>query len=96
MARLSDVAAELETTLARLKREARQAEKFKRLSAEIRSLQGAVLYVRWTEAAGVLERAEAEAGQAARAVAAAAREAAAASTLALDAEAAVGPRREEG
>jgi chromosome segregation protein len=95
MARLSDVAAELETTLARLKREARQAEKFKRLSAEIRSLQGAVLYVRWTEAAAAMERAEAEASEAARAVEAAAREAAAASTAAIEAETAVGPRREE-
>ncbi len=95
MARLSDVAAELETTLARLKREARQAEKFKRLSAEIRGLQGAVLYVRWTEAAAGMERTEAEAGAAARAVEDAAREAAAASTAALEAEAAVGPRREE-
>ena len=95
MARLSDVAAELETTLARLKREARQAEKFKRLSAEIRSLQGAVLYVRWTEAAAGMERAESEAGEAARAVEAATREAAAAATAALEAEAAVGPRREE-
>ncbi|HEX4199452.1 MAG TPA: chromosome segregation protein SMC [Caulobacteraceae bacterium] len=95
MARLSDVAAELETTLGRLKREARQAEKFKRLSAEIRGLQGAVLYVRWTEAAAILERAEAEAGEAGRAVEAAAREAAAASAAAIEAEAAVGPRREE-
>ena len=95
LARLADVAGELEATLARLKREARQAEKFKRLSAEIRSLQGAVLYVRWTEAAGALEHAEAEMGEAAVAVEAATREAAIASTAAIDAEAAVGPLREQ-
>ena len=95
LARLADVAGELEATLARLKREARQAEKFKRLSAEIRSLQGAVLYVRWTEAAGALEHAEGEMGEAAVAVEAATREAAIASTAAIDAEAAVGPLREQ-
>ncbi len=48
--RLDDVAKELETALARLKREARQAEKFKRLSAEIRALQGALHYARWRDA----------------------------------------------
>src|SRR5579864_4011806 len=42
LTRLDDVARELETTLARLKREARQAEKYKRLAAEIRALQGAL------------------------------------------------------
>ncbi|MDB5494384.1 MAG: chromosome segregation protein, partial [Phenylobacterium sp.] len=47
LARLEDVARELETTLGRLKREARQAERYKKLSAEIRALQGAVLYARW-------------------------------------------------
>ena len=37
--RLDDISRELETTLARLKREARQAEKYKKISAEIRALQ---------------------------------------------------------
>ena len=74
MARLDDVAGELETTLGRLKREARQAEKFKRLSAEIRSLQGALLYARWTDARDAMEAAEAEAGRAARLVEETARE----------------------
>ncbi|HEY9234549.1 MAG TPA: AAA family ATPase, partial [Phenylobacterium sp.] len=50
LARLDDVSRELETALNRLKREARQAERYKRLSAEIRALQGAVLYARWAEA----------------------------------------------
>jgi chromosome segregation protein len=95
MARLDDVGGELETTLGRLKREARQAEKFKRLSAEIRSLQGALLYSRWTDARDGVEAAEAEAGRAARAVEETAREAAARATEALLAEEAIAPLREE-
>jgi len=95
MARLGDVGGELETTLSRLKREARAAERFKRLSAEIRRLQSAVLYVRWTDAAAALERAEAEADDAARAVEATTRLAALAQTAAIEAEAGVGPRRDE-
>ena len=38
----------------RLKREARSAEKYKRLSAEIRALQSAVLFSRWSEARDTL------------------------------------------
>ena len=40
-----------------LKREARQAEALQELSAEIRALQGAVLYARRAEAAAAAERA---------------------------------------
>ena len=54
--RLDDVARELEANLGRLKREARQAERYKKLSAEIRALQGAVLYAKWTEARATAER----------------------------------------
>src|SRR5271170_5886563 len=86
IARLGDVATELEAALARLKREARQAVKYKRLAAEIRTLQGAVLYARWKEAAEALERVEAEAEAATRQVGATAADAAAASTQALSAE----------
>ncbi|MFN7281681.1 MAG: AAA family ATPase, partial [Brevundimonas sp.] len=48
--RLDDIGRELEMSLARLKREARQAEKYKKISAEIRALQAALLYVRWNDA----------------------------------------------
>jgi chromosome segregation ATPase len=66
LSRLEDVARELETALNRLRREARQAEKYKRLSAEIRAVQGAVLYARWTEARDTLNRTQTEATEAAR------------------------------
>ncbi|TCS18059.1 chromosome segregation protein SMC [Caulobacter sp. BK020] len=95
LARLEDVARELETALGRLRREARQAEKYKRLSAEIRAVQGAVLYTRWTEARDALNRTQSEATEAARAVEETARAAAAAQTAILAAEAAMPPLREE-
>jgi chromosome segregation protein len=92
--RLEDVARELETTLARLKREARQAERYKKLSAEIRALQGAVLYARWAEAQAAAERLGAEAAAAVRAVEETARQAAAATSQAAAAEQAIKPLRE--
>ena len=94
LTRLEDVARELETNLARLKREARQAERYKKLSAEIRSLQGAVLYAKWAEAKGTAERLVAEAQVAIRAVEDTARAAAIAATRATDAEAALKPLRD--
>ena len=94
LARLEDVARELETTLGRLKREVRQAERYKKLSAEIRALQGAVLYARWAEAKTTAERLAAEAAAAARAVEETAREAAVATTRAAAAEEAIKPLRE--
>uniref|UniRef100_UPI001439A8E3 AAA family ATPase n=1 Tax=Caulobacter sp. SSI4214 TaxID=2575739 RepID=UPI001439A8E3 len=86
LARLEDVARELETALNRLKREARQAEKYKRLSAEIRAVQGAVLYTRWTEARDTLERTQREATEAARLVEDTARASAAAQVALTEAE----------
>ncbi len=94
LTRLEDVARELETTLGRLKREARQAERYKKLSAEIRSLQGAVLYAKWAEANAAAERLVAEAQVAIGAVEDTARAAAVAATRATDAEAALKPLRE--
>ncbi len=94
LSRLDDVAGELESALNRLRREARQAERYKKLSSEIRSLQGAVLYARWAEARGAAERLATEAAEAARAVEDTARQAAAATTVAAQAEAAIAPLRE--
>ena len=94
LARLDDVARELETTLGRLKREARQAERYKKLSAEIRALQGAVLYARWAEARTAAERLGAEAATAIRAVEATVTAASAATTRAAQADEAIKPLRE--
>jgi len=93
--RLDDVIRELDATLGRLRREARAAEKYKRLSAEIRAVQGAVLFARWTEARDTLVRVEAENSESARAVETTARDAATAMTEALKAEEAIKPLREE-
>ncbi|PXA86247.1 chromosome segregation protein SMC, partial [Caulobacter sp. D4A] len=86
LSRLEDVARELETALNRLKREARQAEKYRRLSAEIRAVQGAVLFARWTEARDTLERTQSEATQAVRDVEDTARAAAAGQGAIVEAE----------
>ena len=93
--RLEDVAAELEASHGRLRREARQAEKYKRLAAEIRSLQGAALLVRFREAERAAESALGEQGLAEARVAETAREAARLTTEAASAAEAVKPLREE-
>lgn len=93
--RLDDISRELETTLTRLKREARQAEKYRKISAEIRALQAALLYVRWNDARVAAEAAKAELAEADQAVAEATREAAGAQTAALAAQEALKPAREE-
>jgi chromosome segregation protein len=95
MTRLDDVLGELEAALGRLKREARQAEKFKKLSAEIRALQAGVAFARWKDAAEALERVETDATQVAREVEDASAASAAAQTAQVEAEAALGPLREE-
>jgi chromosome segregation protein len=94
LTRLDDVARELEANLGRLKREARAAERYRKLSAEIRALQGAVLYAKWAEARAAAERLQAEAAAAVRAVEETARAAAAATTRAAEADAALKPLRE--
>ncbi len=95
LARLDDITRELESNLGRLRREARQADKYKRLSAEIRALQSAMLFARWSEARAALQKVQAEGADAAGQAETAAREAAAATAAALTAEAAIKPLREE-
>ena len=93
--RLDDIGRELETALNRLKREARQAEKYKKISAEIRALQAALLYVRWNDARLAAEAAAGELREADRAVADTTTAAAAAQTAALTAQEGLKPAREE-
>ena len=93
--RLDDIGRELETALNRLKREARQAEKYKKISAEIRALQAALLFVRWNDARTAAETAAQDLRDADRAVAEATTAAARAQTDALKAQDAMKPAREE-
>ncbi len=95
LARLDDVAQEIESGLNRLKRDARQADKYKRLSAEIRTLQGAALYARWAEAKAGLTTAEHDLALAAQAVEQTARAAAQAREATLTATQALEPLRQE-
>jgi chromosome segregation protein len=93
--RLDDIGRELETALNRLKREARQAEKYKKISAEIRALQAALLYVRWNDAKAAAEVAAQELRDADHAVAEAGAAATRAEAEALKAQEAMKPAREE-
>ncbi|MFJ6024808.1 chromosome segregation protein SMC [Brevundimonas sp. NPDC092305] len=93
--RLDDIGRELETTLSRLKREARQAEKYKKISAEIRALQSALVYVRWNDARLAAETATRELAEADRAVVEATTASGRAQTASLKAQEALKPAREE-
>ncbi|WP_372706745.1 chromosome segregation protein SMC [Brevundimonas sp.] len=93
--RLDDIGRELETTLARLKREARQAEKYKKISAEIRALQAALVYVRWNDARVAAEGATRELAEAERAVLEATSASGREQTASLNAQDALKPAREE-
>ena len=95
MERLDDLIHELESSLARLRREVRQAQRYKAISTQIRALQGAAMFARWSQARAALARIDAEAqgvgGEAERATRAAAR----AAIVATEAEAAIRPLRDE-
>ncbi len=93
--RLDDIGRELETALTRLKREARQAERYKKISAEIRALQAALLFVRWNDARIAAEAAAQELADAERAVGEATSASSRAQTAALAAQEALKPAREE-
>ena len=93
--RLDDISREIETGLNRLKREARLAERYKKISAEIRALQAAVLFARYAEAKGASEQASADLAAAIHAVQETAVASAAGETAALNAAEAIKPLREE-
>ncbi len=54
LARLDDVQAQLESQLASLKRQARQAIKYKQVSGDIRKLEASGLFVAWRDAADAM------------------------------------------
>jgi chromosome segregation protein len=93
--RLDDVARELDAALAKLKREARVAARYKALGAEIRALQASLVRHRWLEARDAERLAAAQAGKAQAAMEAAVRASASAAACALEADGVVRPLREE-
>src|SRR4051794_33776777 len=56
LARIDEVVGQLEAQLSSLKRQARQAQKYKTISAEIRRFEAAGLHLAWREAAEGLDR----------------------------------------
>jgi chromosome segregation protein len=56
LARVADVMGQLESQLGSLKRQARQAAKYKQVSAEIRKLEACGLYVTWRDARAAAQR----------------------------------------
>ena len=56
LSRLDDVTAQLESQLNSLKRQARQAQKYKQVSAEIRKLEAAGLFVAWRDSSEEVKR----------------------------------------
>lgn len=69
--RLEDVLGQIELQLDGLRRQARQASRFRNLSAEIRQTEATHYYLRWLEGRDLLTRAEAEDAEAERDLAAA-------------------------
>ncbi|MEI2386492.1 chromosome segregation SMC family protein [Breoghania sp. JC706] len=58
--RLEDVLVQIEGQLEGLKRQARQASRYRNLSGEIRKAEATILYLRWREAGEALQAAEGE------------------------------------
>ena len=92
--RLDDLSRELESRLARLRREARQAARYKAVAGEIRALHASLLLHRWLEARAAAERLSVQAIQARNELEGAVRAAASAATQALNAEVVIKPLRD--
>ncbi len=68
LGRLSTILADMELRAQSLRKQARQAERYRKLSAEIVQAEARLVFVRWKEAAAAAEAARAEADAAGRAV----------------------------
>ena len=95
LSRLQDVIAEVETQLASLKRQARQASRYRNLSGHIRKAEALAHYLRWTAAEARAASASAELAATAAAVASATEAAARASTAQSDAASVLPPLRQD-
>ncbi len=58
LTRLDDVVAQLESQLASLKRQARQATRYRNISGQIRETEAILLHLKWTQAVDALKREE--------------------------------------
>jgi len=94
LARLDEILAEIEGQAQSLKKQARQAERYRGLAQLLRETEALLLHRRWSEARQRDAEAQAHLRQAERAVAAAAAEASAASRTADAAREALAPLRE--
>ena len=94
LARLDDVIGEVGQAQSRLKREARHAERYRRLAAEIRAAEAGALYARWAEAQALAAEAQAVLDGAERSARDQAGAAASAAVRAFGAAATVEPARE--
>ena len=64
LVRLEDVTGQIETQLQSLKRQSRQARRYRKVSEQIRNLEATLLYLRWRNASDAMQHAEAELGSA--------------------------------
>ncbi|MEN3951163.1 AAA family ATPase [Iodidimonas sp. SYSU 1G8] len=92
--RLADVMTQIEAQLASLKRQARQAARYKTLSGRLRATEALMLHLRWLHATGALEMAQKALKEAEALVAERTRVAATASTAQAEASARLPPLRE--
>ncbi|HEY4191507.1 MAG TPA: AAA family ATPase, partial [Mesorhizobium sp.] len=95
LSRLEDVIREVETQLASLKRQARQASRYRNLSGHIRKAEALAHFLRWAQASARATQAAEELAQAASVVADATEAAAKASTLQSDAASILPPLRQD-
>ncbi|MEH6757937.1 MAG: chromosome segregation protein SMC [Parasphingorhabdus sp.] len=61
LARLDDILGDMEQRASALRRQAKQAERYRKLSSEITTVEARLIYARWREAAAAAETAKAEA-----------------------------------
>jgi chromosome segregation protein len=61
LVRLGEILSDQEQRLAQLRRQARSAERYRKLSEQIRAVEGRLLHARWSEAERTAEAAQAEA-----------------------------------
>ncbi len=93
--RIEEVIADLAARIAQLKREARRAERYRKLSARIRTLEALLLWCRLRDAQAAGQRAEERLKSSDEALAKAARELAQAEQASFAAEEAIAPLRQQ-